>query len=42
MQNQVCKLIVSVDVASELRMFEDGWKGWEMVGWCGGPLGGFW
>ena len=31
MQNQVCKLIASLDVASELRMFEDGRKGYEMV-----------
>lgn len=29
------QLIVFVDVAGELRMFEDGMKGYEMVGWCG-------
>ena len=42
MQNQVGKLIAFVDVTGELRMFMDGWKGYEMVGWCGGPLGSFW
>jgi len=31
-----------VDVAGEVGMFEDGWKGYEIVGWFGGPLGGFW
>ena len=36
------QLIAFVDVEGEFRMFEDGWKGYEMVGWCGGILGGFW
>ena len=31
------QLITFVDVVGELRMFEDGWKGYEMVGWCGDP-----
>ena len=42
MQNQICKLISCGDVASGLRMFEDGWKVYEMVGWCGRPLGDLW
>ena len=41
MENQVCKLIVLVDMAGELRVFEDGWKGYEMDGWCRIPMEGF-